>query len=134
MSESHTGNKGSAYVDESKIAELKEFSLDLTAGEIEASNLDSEWDKFKTGAKNGSGTIIARFDPTDSAAQGAMVLGGEIELDLYPFGNEQGKLYFNIPKALITGVSMGLKRNELIEKSFTFKVNGDFQEKTVPAP
>lgn len=129
-----TGNKGSAFVGTDKVAELKEWNIEMTAETIDASDLDSEWDQKILGAKKASGSILAKYDPDDAAAQASLTVGEEVELNLYPRGNEVGEQYFHIPKAIITSQGHSIKRNELMEKALNFEANGEVKELTVPTP
>ena len=110
---------------------MKEFNFDQSVSEIDDTNLDDDWESVKVGTKSAQGKLIVKHDPGDTDAQGALVVGGEVELNLYPFGKMNGKKYFKIAKALITSVGTGVKRNELIELSIDFKANGGAEIKTV---
>ncbi|MBW2672581.1 MAG: hypothetical protein JRD89_04080 [Deltaproteobacteria bacterium] len=81
------GMGGSVYLDTNKVAEIKSWSLDLGADDIETTSFDSAgWKEYLAGLKEWSGSFEGNFEPTDTTGQVALinawVNGTSVTLDL----------------------------------------------------
>lgn len=124
MGNKFTGNLGAIFVNGNKIAGLKEFDLDVEMGELDASDLDADWDEFVGLSKGATGSIVPRYDPGDTLGQEALTEGAVVEMKFYPFGNTSGKRYFRGQTVLILGWGLSLKRNELLDRPIRIRING----------
>ena len=77
------GYGGGVYIGETpkKIAEIANWSLDMSADDIDITSFDSEgWRDRMQGIKEWSGSFEGNFDPTDTDGQAALInawLSGE---------------------------------------------------------
>lgn len=81
------GYGGGVYLDSTKVAEIANWSLDMSADDIDITSFDSEgWRERMQGIKEWSGSFEGNFDPTDSAGQAALInawlSGEEVTLEL----------------------------------------------------
>jgi hypothetical protein len=90
----HTGSEGTVKVGSNTIAEIRSFSIDETHDAIEDTALGDTSRSFKAGLKSWSGTIECWWDETDTSGQGALDVGAEVTLNLYPEGATSSDLYF----------------------------------------
>ncbi len=68
------GKDGSVYIGTTKVAEISNWSLDLSADDIETTNFDSEgWKEYLAGLKEWSGSIEGNFKPSDTNGQKAIL-------------------------------------------------------------
>ncbi len=69
------GYGGGVYIDDTtKVAEIANWSLDMSADDIDVTSFDSEgWRERIQGIKEWSGSFEGNFDPTDSAGQAALI-------------------------------------------------------------
>lgn len=76
-----TGKDGSVMLGANRVAEMKSWSLDLGADDIDVSNFDSAgWKEFLSGLKEWSGSFEGNFAPDDTTGQRALLtawLNGE---------------------------------------------------------
>lgn len=126
----HTGKEGIIKVGANVVAELRSWSLNETANTIDDTELSDAWKTKKTGTKEWSGSLDAFWDETDTLAQGALVVGAEVTLNLYPEGDAGGDSFFS-GLAIITGVNKSAAIDGMVEISFNFEGNGVLTESTV---
>lgn len=68
------GYGGGVYLDSTKVAEIANWSLDMSADDIDVTSFDSEgWRERIQGIKEWSGSFEGNFDPTDSTGQAALI-------------------------------------------------------------
>ncbi|HHV98602.1 MAG TPA: hypothetical protein GXX36_03355 [Clostridiaceae bacterium] len=68
------GYGGSVKVGSSKVAEIANWSLDLSADDIDITSFDSNgWRERIQGIKEWSGSFEGNFDPTDTTGQGELI-------------------------------------------------------------
>ncbi len=97
------GYGGGVYVGESKVAEIANWSLDMSADDIDITSFDSEgWRERMQGIKEWSGSLEGNFDPTDTDGQGELIdawLSGEavtLELNVNSTVKFSGDAFVNL--------------------------------------
>jgi predicted secreted protein len=81
------GYGGGVYLDSTKVAEIANWSLDMSADDIDITSFDSEgWRERIQGIKEWSGSFEGNFEPGDTNGQAALInawLNGEkVKLEL----------------------------------------------------
>jgi len=124
------GNAGKVKVGSVYVAEVSEFSLEISAQMVEDSELTDAWNSFKSGGKSWKGSATVMFDPTDTSGQEAMSEGASITLGLYPAGSGSGATYYS-GTALIESRGLDVKRNGIITRQISFQGSGALTQSTV---
>jgi hypothetical protein len=125
------GNNGIVEVDTNQIVELKGWSLDEQAGQIEDTAQGDANATFKPGRKQVTGSIECHHDNTDTTGEGALVPGSEVALVLYPDGNGSGDQRISL-NATILGRSRQVQLENIISATYSFAAAGTVTEDTVP--
>ncbi len=115
----HSGSEGKVFVGSNQIAEVKSWSLEVTADTVDASVIGSQWRKNQSTIKSWAGSFDAFWDEADSKGQGALTAGKTVTLNLYPEGDEQGNTYFT-GSVIITSISYKASFDGLVEAGFSF--------------
>ena len=69
-----TGKEGSVNISADKVAEIKSWSLDLGADDIDITSFDSNgWKGFLAGLREWSGNMEGNFKPNDTCGQKALL-------------------------------------------------------------
>jgi len=68
------GYGGGVYLDSTKVAEIANWSLDMSADDIDITSFDSEgWRERIQGIKEWSGSFEGNFKPDDTTGQAALI-------------------------------------------------------------
>lgn len=126
----HTGVNGVVKVATNTVAEVRSFSLDTSAEVLEDTVLADTSKSYKIGKKSGSATIECFWDETDTSGQIAIAEGNEVTLNLYPEGADSGDYYYS-GSFIITGNSISVPTDGIIEASFNATLNGALTRSTV---
>lgn len=132
----YAGNGGAVYVSSNAVAEVKDFSLEITANTQEATvmnptdSVDQGWVMQKVTTKSWTASINAIWDDADADGQGALTEGSEVALKLYPSGNTTGKKIWD-GDAIVTGISKNVSVDGLVEASISVVGNGHLTEDSV---
>lgn len=119
----HTGSEGTVKIGSNAVAEIRTFSIDVTADTAEDSTMGDSWRTFKTTLKGWSGSLDCFWDETDTTGQGAIVDGAEVTLNVYPEGATTGDKYYT-GTAIVTGTTINSSFDGLVEASFKFQGTG----------
>lgn len=119
----HTGSEGTVKVGSNAVAEIRSFSVDMTADTIEDSTMGDSWRTYKSVLKTWSGSIDCYWDETDTTGQGALTAGTEVTLNLYPEGATTGDKYYS-GTAIVTGMTVTQSFDGMVEASFKFQGTG----------
>lgn len=128
----HTGRLGSVKVGSNSVAEVKSFSVEETGDTAEDTSMGDQWRTYKPTLNSWSGSVEAQLDETDSTGQGALTVGAEVALSLYPDGETSGDVELT-GNAIVTGVSRSIPFDGIVTVSFTFQGNGALTVGTVSA-
>ena len=119
----HKGSEGLVKVGSNTVAEIKDFSLSETAETIDDTTMGDSARTKKTSLTTASGSMTAFWDETDSDGQGAMTVGAEVTLNLYPEGATTGDTYATL-SALITEKGVSTTLDGMVESTVSFEANG----------
>ena len=126
----HAGSEGTVKVGSDAIAEIRSFSIEETADTIEDTSMGDAARTYKPSLTSFSGSIDVFWDETDSAGQGALTIGAEVTLNLYPEGDTAGDTYLS-GAAIVTGRSVSSSFDGLVEMSISVQGNGALTQTTV---
>jgi len=119
----HTGSEGVVKVGANTVAEVRDWSLSETADTIEDTSMGDSARTRKPGLTSASGSITAFWDEADTTGQGAMTVGAEVTLNLYPEGATSGDTYASL-SAIITEAGVSASFDGMVESTFSFEANG----------
>jgi hypothetical protein len=126
----HVGKDGAVYVGANAVAEIRDWSLEQTSEVVNDTVMGDTWMTNKATQKSWTASFNAFWDETDTNGQGALTVGAEVTLNLYPEGNTSGDTYWT-GSAIITSVSNSASFDGLVEASFSATGNGSLTEDTV---
>lgn len=126
----HIGNEGAVYVGANQILEVRSFSVEQSSATVEDTVMGDTWTSSKATLKSWSASIEAYWDETDTTGQGALDVGAEVTLNLYPEGNSSTDTYLS-GSAIVESVSISASFDGMVEVSFSCKGNGALTESTV---
>lgn len=126
----HVGKDGAVYVGANAVAEIRDWSLEQTSEVVNDTVMGDTWMTNKATQKSWTSSFNAFWDETDTNGQGALTVGSEVTLNLYPEGNTSGDTYWS-GSAIITSVSNSASFDGLVEASFSATGNGELTEDTV---
>jgi hypothetical protein len=126
----HTGNEGIVKVGANAVAEVRSFTVTETAETVDDTVKGDTYRTKKVTFKSWSGEIGALWDATDTDGQGALSVGAEVTLNLYPEGDSSGDTYLT-GAAIITEREITSDLEGLLEASLTVEGNGALTEATV---
>ena len=115
------------------MGEVRNWSYEETAEQIDASAIGDCTKKFIAGAQQTTGTVQTFWDPAD-AAQLDFVVGGVLQIEFYPAGDGSGATFYKTPTggATILSVSRTGSVDNVVENNFGFTVNGALIATSVP--
>ena len=126
-----TGNQGVISFGGSDVTELKNWSLEENAEQIDDTAMGDLARTSKSGLPSATGTIECHYDEADSV-QEAMNAGAEGVLVVYPKGNTTGQPRVTI-NVQITGRSGSGAIDEILPQSFNWAMSsGTVVRDTVP--
>ena len=126
----HAGSEGTVKVGSDAIAEIRSFSIEETADTLEDTSMGDSARTYKPSLTSFSGSVDVFWDETDSAGQGALTIGAEVTLNLYPEGDTAGDTYLS-GAAIVTGRSVSSSFDGLVEMSISVQGNGALTQTTV---
>jgi len=126
----HAGSEGTVKVGSSAIAEIRSFSIEETADTLEDTSMGDGARTYKPSLTSFSGSIDVFWDENDSSGQGALTIGAEVTLNLYPEGDTAGDTYLS-GAAIVTGRSVSSSFDGLVEMSISVQGNGALTQTTV---
>jgi len=126
----HTGSEGTVKVGANAIAEIRSFSLEETADTLDDTTMGDTARTFKSSLTSFSGSVDVLWDETDSSGQGALTIGAEVTLNLYPEGDSAGDTYLS-GTAIVTGRSISSSHDGLVEMSISVQGSGALTTTTV---
>jgi len=126
----HTGSEGTVKVGSDAIAEIRSFSIEETADTLEDTSMGDTARTYKSSLTNYTGTVDVLWDETDSTGQGALTIGTEVTLNLYPEGDTSGDTFYT-GSAIVTGRTINSSYDGLVEMSISVQGNGALTEDTV---
>lgn len=126
----HKGSEGVVKVGSNTVAEVRDWSLTITADTVEDTTMGDSARTYKPSLTSATGSISAYWDETDATGQGAMTAGSEVTLNLYPEGDSSGDTYYTF-SAIITEEGASAAFDGMVEASYSFSANGAVTTTTV---
>jgi hypothetical protein len=126
----HAGSEGTVKVGSNAIAEIRSFSIEETADTIEDTTMGDGARTYKPSLTSFSGSVDVFWDETDSTGQGALTIGAEVTLNLYPEGPSPGDTYLS-GSAIVTSRSISSSFDGMVEMSISVQGNGALTTNTV---
>ena len=126
----HAGSEGTVKVGANAIAEIRSFSIEETADTIEDTTMGDGARTYKPSLTSFSGSVDVFWDETDSTGQGALTIGAEVTLNLYPEGSTIGDTYLS-GSAIVTSRSISSSFDGMVEMSISVQGNGALTTSTV---
>ena len=126
----HTGSEGTVKVGSNAIAEIRSFSIDQQADTLDDTTMGDTARTFKSSLTTYTGTVDVLWDETDTNGQGALTIGAEVTLNLYPEGDVTGDTYYT-GTAIVTGRTINSSYDGLVEMSISVQGSGALTETTV---
>ncbi len=126
----HKGSEGCVKIGANTIAEVKNWNMEESVNIIDDTELKDDWKTKKSGTKEWKGSLECFWDESDTNGQGALILGAEVTLDLYPEGDATGDTYFQ-GQAIVSNINKSAGVDGMVEASFSFEGNGALAEQTV---
>ena len=126
----HKGSEGTVKVGSNAVAEIRSYSIEESADTLEDTSMGDSARTYKPSLTNFSGSLDVFWDETDTSGQGALSIGSEVTLNVYPEGDTAGDTYYS-GSAIVTGVSRTGSFDGLVEASISVQGNGALTESTV---
>lgn len=123
MSTTH-GTSGSVYIASALVAEVNDWTLDLSANYAETSNLATvDKTTHATAIKEFRGTVNCWWDDSDATGQESMTIGTSVTLKLRPEGVGTGlREYSGLCR--ITSEGINVRKGQINERAFAFEGSG----------
>ena len=126
----HKGSEGTVKVGSNAVAEIRSYSIEESADTLEDTSMGDSARTYKPSLTNFSGSLEVFWDETDTSGQGALSIGSEVTLNVYPEGDTAGDIYYS-GSAIVTGVSRTGSFDGLVEASISVQGNGALTASTV---
>ena len=126
----HQGSEGIVKVGSNSVAEIRSYSIEESADTLEDTSMGDSARTYKPSLTSFSGSLDVFWDETDTSGQGALSIGSEVTLNVYPEGDASGDTYYT-GSAIVTGVSRTGAFDGLVEASISVQGNGALTETTV---
>ena len=126
----HKGSEGTVKVGANSVAEIRSYSIEESADTLEDTSMGDSARTYKPSLTSFSGSLDVFWDETDASGQGALTIGSEVILNVYPEGDTTGDTYYT-GSAIVTGVSRSASFDGLVEASISVQGNGALTSTTV---
>ena len=119
----HKGSEGTVKVGSNAVAEIRSYSIEESADTLEDTSMGDSARSYKPSLTSFSGSLDVFWDETDVDGQGALSIGSEVTLNVYPEGDTTGDTYYT-GSAIVTGVSRSASFDGLVEASISVQGTG----------
>ena len=126
----HKGSEGTVKVGSNAVAEIKSYSIEESADTLEDTAMGDTARTYKSSLTSFSGSLDVFWDETDTNGQGALTIGSEVTLNVYPEGDAAGDTYYT-GTAIVTGVSRSASFDGLVDASVSVQGTGALTTTTV---
>ena len=126
----HKGSEGTVKVGVNAIAEIRSYSIEETSDTLETSSMGDTARTYTPNLTSWSGSVDVYWDETDSTGQGALTVGAEVTLNVYPEGDTSGDTYY-AGSAIVTSVTKNASFDGLVEASISVQGTGALTSATV---
>jgi len=126
----HVGTSGVVKVGADTVAEVTGFTIDQSADVVEDTSLTDSSKSYLSLRNDATGTIECHWDETDTNGQGALTIGANVTLNLYPEGADSGDTYYT-GTAIVTGLSQSVSLDGVISRTVNVQFSGGISTTTV---
>ncbi len=126
----HVGTSGVVKVGTDAVAEVTGFSIDQTSDTVEDTSLTDTSKTYKVLRSDATGTVECHWDETDTNGQGALTVGAEVTLNLYPEGADSGDTYYT-GSAIVTSVGQNVSLDGVIARTINVQFSGGVSVTTI---
>ena len=126
----HTGSEGTVKVGSNAIAEIRSFSIEESADTLEDTTMGDTARTYKSSLTTYTGTVDVLWDETDTNGQGALTIGAEVTLNLYPEGDTSGDTYYT-GTAIVTSKEVASSFDDVVSMSFEVQFSGGLTQSQV---
>ena len=126
----HKGSEGTVKVGSNAVAEIRSYSIEETGDTLETSTMGDTARTYVPSLTSWSGSVDVYWDETDATGQGALTVGAEVTLNVYPEGDTSGDTYYT-GSAIVTSVSKTASFDGLVEASVGVQGTGALTSATV---
>jgi hypothetical protein len=126
----HKGSEGTVKVGVNGILEVRSYSIEESADTLETSTMGDTARTYVPSLTTFTGSVDVYWDETDTNGQGALSIGAEVTLNVYPEGDASTDTYYT-GSAIVTGVTRTASFDGLVEASITLQGTGALTESTV---
>lgn len=126
----HKGSEGTVKVGSNAVAEIRSYSIEESADTLEDTSMGDSARTYKPSLTSFSGSLDVFWDELDTSGQGALSIGSEVTLNVFPEGDATGDTYYT-GSAIVTGVSRTASFDGLVEASISVQGNGALTASTV---
>ena len=119
----HTGSEGTVKVGANAIAEIRSYSVEQTSDTVEDTTMGDTWRTHKTTLRSWTASVDVFWDETDTTGQGALTVGSEVTLNLYPEGSTTGDSYLT-GTGIVTSKSISASFDGMVESTITVQGTG----------
>jgi predicted secreted protein len=125
----YKGSDGIVKVGTNTVAEIRSYSIEETADTLEDTSMGDGARTYKPSLTSFSGSLDVFWDESDSSGQGALSIGAEVQLNVYPEGADTNDVYYQ-GDVIVTGVSRSASFDGLVEASISVQGTGALSELT----
>jgi predicted secreted protein len=126
----HAGSEGIVKVGSNTVAEVRSYSIEESADTLEQTTMGQSARQYRPSLTTWSGSVDVYWDETDTTGQGALTVGSEITLNVYPEGDASGDTYYT-GSCIVTGVSKSGAFDGMVEASISVQGDGALTTTTV---
>ena len=126
----HKGSEGTVKVGANAIAEIRSYSLEESADTLETTTMGDSARTYLPSLSTFSGSVDVYWDESDTTGQGALTIGAEVTLNVYPEGDTSGDTYYT-GSAIVTGVTRSGSFDGMVEASISVQGTGALTSTTV---
>ena len=126
----HKGSEGTVKVGVNGILEIRSYSIEESADTLETSTMGDTARSYVPSLTTFTGSVDVYWDETDTNGQGALSIGNEVTLNVYPEGDASTDTYYT-GSAIVTGVTRTASFDGLVEASITLQGTGALTESIV---
>jgi hypothetical protein len=126
----HKGSEGTVKVGVNGILEIRSYSIEESADTLETSTMGDTARSYVPSLTTFTASVDVYWDEKDTNGQGALSIGAEVTLNVYPEGDASTDTYYT-GSAIVTGVTRTASFDGLVEASITLQGTGALTESTV---
>lgn len=119
----HKGSEGIIKVGANTVAEVKSYSIEETGDTVETTSMGDTARTYSPTLTSWTASVDVFWDETDTTGQGALTIGSEVTLNVYPEGADTGDSYYT-GSAIVTGVSISASFDGTVDASISLQGTG----------